>query len=112
MGVIIFRMINVSPLSYERFAVLVSPLLVPGHAPTSPVTKNGGPAPITRTASTSHRESGENTLNSRSPRDNPDLTDNADTRLRQRIPVKHPDPTTGRGQNFDFYAYENIYIVS
>jgi len=100
----------VTPLAYERYAVLVSPLLIPGAAPPGAPTEGKGPKPVTRTAATTNnRQEGRQMLTSlpghRGPKHASAVVDSsASMPAKASMPAVHPAPETGRGQLLDVFA--------
>lgn len=96
-------MTEIAPLGYERYAVLVSPLLVSDFPTSAAGNVRSDLAPVAGIESTARQK--QNTPDFRLSGQDAEVLD-VDLRRSRRtsVPVIHPDPSTGRGQKIDIFA--------
>lgn len=93
-----------TPLDYERYAVLVTPILIPGAEPVGGRPEDSALLPITRIESATSNKHSNQELDNLLGRDQHHHVRENRFRSSARIPVRHPDPGTGRGQILDIFA--------
>jgi len=94
----------IAPFNYERYAILVSPLLIPGAPSVRPPQPSPSVSAIAESAGTAPRHGGNHDYDKSTRHGNLDKVSKSTFDLRTRIPATHPNPETGRGQNVDLLA--------
>lgn len=92
-----------APLDYERYAVLLNPLLIPDTGSVQTFRYNANVSPVLQTASTANHHKGNET-NPQIGANNDVIENKNQIILRKSVPFSRPSPETGRGQNIDIWA--------
>jgi len=97
-------MFSIAPQDYERYAVLVSPLLIPSEAFPRPSQPGLSVSPISESSGTVLKHNPDLSYDKSTQHTTDDQVKKSRFDLKMRSPIRHPDPITGRGQNVDILA--------
>lgn len=93
-----------APLDYERYAILLNPLLVPTTGGISSVQQNRNVLPISNSQALTHHHNRDENNSEINQNDENSRSQKNRIILRNSVPFSRPLPETGRGQNIDIWT--------